>query len=145
MSICEHHRFATISSDACRASTIVRVSTTRLGSAYINSKSCFMNTSNTPDERFDYAFTDAQEPNNPYLIMKTLKTVLQTPVLLLILYLGSVNLYETVRAFQATPRMGFGWELYASVAEGILEVALLVVLYRWLGRPPTTEPYDRHA
>jgi hypothetical protein len=41
--------------------------------------------------------------------------------------------------------MGFGWEFYASVAEGILEVALLVVLYRWLGRPPTTEPYDRHA
>ena len=24
--------------------------------------------------------------------------------------------------------------------EGILEVALLVVLYRWLGRSPTTEP-----
>ena len=72
--------------------------------------------------------------------MKTLKTVLQTPVLLLILYLGSVTLYETARALLATPRMGFGWQFYASVGEGILEVALLVVLYRWLGRSPTTEP-----
>ena len=72
--------------------------------------------------------------------MKTLKTVLQTPVLLLILYLGSVTVHETVRALQAIPRMGFGWQFYASIVESILEVALLVVLYRWLGRPATTEP-----
>ena len=72
--------------------------------------------------------------------MKTLKTVLQTPVLLLILYLGSVTLYETARAFQAPPRMWFAWQFYASFAEGALEVALLVMLYRWLGRSPTAEP-----
>ena len=72
--------------------------------------------------------------------MKTLRTVLQTPVLLLILYLGSVTVYETARALQAIPRMGLGWQFYASIVESILENALLVVLYRWLGRSPTTEP-----
>ena len=76
--------------------------------------------------------------------MKTLKTVLQTPVLLLILCLGTLNLYSVIQTFQATPRFTFGWGFYAPIAEGVLEVALLVLLYRWLGRstPPTNARND---
>ena len=66
--------------------------------------------------------------------MKTIRTILQIPVLLLILYLGVLNLYSVMRAMQSGPSFGFAWNFYASVAEGCLEVTLLVWCDRRLGR-----------
>ena len=65
--------------------------------------------------------------------MKTLRAVLQIPVLLLTFYLGVMNAYSIVQYVQMTPRFGFDWHFVAYVAEGILEVALLVWFYRRLG------------
>jgi len=69
--------------------------------------------------------------------MHALRTALQIPLLVVIVYLGSVNLYTLIQALRG-PSFGFAWPFYASVAEGILEVVLLVWLYRWLGGPAKT-------
>ncbi|MHA3771177.1 hypothetical protein ACXR0O_06520 [Verrucomicrobiota bacterium sgz303538] len=66
--------------------------------------------------------------------MKVLRTILQIPLLLLILYIGSVSGYELIRAIQYGGWQHFDWRFYAHTAQGPLEVAVLVWLYRWLGR-----------
>ncbi len=73
--------------------------------------------------------------------MKTLKTILQIPLLLLIIYLGSMTTGEVFRTIQflATHQRGYAdlhWHSYAHLVLGVLEVAVLVLLYRKLEPRP---------
>jgi hypothetical protein len=67
-------------------------------------------------------------------IMNALRTALQIPLLVVIVYLGSINLYMLIQAWRG-PWFGFDWHFFAYFAEGFLEVVLLVWLYRWLAPP----------
>lgn len=65
--------------------------------------------------------------------MKYVKSVLRIPLLVLILYLGSVSGYELIRAVQSVGIQSLDWKFYAYAVQGAFEVLVLVWLYRWLG------------
>ena len=64
--------------------------------------------------------------------MKALRTILQIPLLLLILCIGSLSCYEVIRNLQNVGLQHLDWRFYAHTALGVLEVVVLVWLYRWL-------------
>jgi hypothetical protein len=71
--------------------------------------------------------------------MKTLRTILQIPVLLLILYLGSVSGSQLIRDVQHGNFPPYDWRSYAHIVLGVLEIVVLIWVYRRLDPNPAPQ------
>ena len=75
--------------------------------------------------------------------MTKLRTVLQIPLLVLILSIGSVSGYEIIRMVQSGHIPYADWQSYAHFVLAALEIMILIRVYRWLSpdaqRPPTPD------
>ena len=67
--------------------------------------------------------------------MQTLKAIVRVPLLLLILWIGSLTAYQVLSVVRDSGIFSLGWRSGAYALQGILEVVVLVWIYRWLERP----------
>ena len=71
--------------------------------------------------------------------MTKLRTVLQIPLLVLILYIGTISAYQIIRMIQSGAIPYADWQSYAHFALAALEILILIPVYRWL-TPNTQRP-----